>query len=406
MIVFLASRYAKSTENKCEWAFNIFTSWKTNRNERAIREPQLNISPIRTELVEMTTDEMCYAMIRFVLEVRKQNGEEYPSNTLYEMIIAIQLYLSIKGVDVKFLKDECFKPLSNTLDTRMKELAASGKRVPRRQAEIITIDEEEQMWKTGILGSSSPQQLLDTTLYMIGMHFALRAGQEHYQLRYPDCQISTMTHSDGRSFLRYTEDASKACQGGLKHRNLVPKTVDAFENLDNPDRCIVALFHKYVNLRPQSDADNALYLRALPKPRIDGDTEVWYSRKRIGINVLSKTVARLCDKAGVTGFKSNHSLRATAASRLYRSGMDEQQICETTGHRSVAVRNYKRTSDEQRADISNVLYNNTSTSKAKRSRSATSTVTSVTPGVLPAVASPDITQGAVPLNITVNVNLN
>ena len=105
-----------------------------------------------------------------------------------------------------------------------------------------------------------------------------------------------------------------------------------------------------------------------------------------------------CEKAGSTDFKSNHSLGSTAASRLYRSGMDEQQMCETTGHRYVAVRNHKRTSDYQRADISNLLYNtstynNTSKTKAKRSRSSTLTVTSVTHGVLPAVASPDTTQG-------------
>ena len=31
------------------------------------------------------------------------------------------------------------------LDTRMKELAASGKRIHRHQAEIINIDEEEQI---------------------------------------------------------------------------------------------------------------------------------------------------------------------------------------------------------------------------------------------------------------------
>ena len=40
-------------------------------------------------------------------------------------------------------------------------------------------------------------------------------------------------------------------------------------------------------------------------------------------------------------------MRATAATRLYAAGVDEQLIAEKTGHRSDAVRSYKRTSDEQ-----------------------------------------------------------
>jgi len=59
--------------------------------------------------------------------------------------------------------------------------------------------------------------------------------------------------------------------------------------------------------------------------------------------------------AGFEGFRSNHSLRASAASRLYQQGFDEQLICETTGHRSNAVRGYKRTTAAQKLDISNAI---------------------------------------------------
>ena len=36
--------------------------------------------------------------------------------------------------------------------------------------------------------------------------------------------------------------------------------------------------------------------------------------------------------AGISGFKTNHSLRAT---RLYQSGVGEQLVTERTGHRSI-----------------------------------------------------------------------
>ena len=65
---------------------------------------------------------------------------------------------------------------------------------------------------------------------------------------------------------------------------------------------------------------------------------------------------RLCEQAGIKGYKTNHSLRVTAATRLFQSGMDEQLIMERTGHRSTdGVRAYKRSSLQQQALVSRVL---------------------------------------------------
>ncbi len=56
------------------------------------------------------------------------------------------------------------------------------------------------------------------------------------------------------------------------------------------------------------------------------------------------------------GHHSNHSLRATSASRLYEAGVDEQLIQERTGHRSNAVRGYKRTSSKLQQQVTQTLY--------------------------------------------------
>ena len=39
---------------------------------------------------------------------------------------------------------------------------------------------------------------------------------------------------------------------------------------------------------------------------------------------------RLCEQGGLSGYRTNHSLRATAAARMYDEGVDEQLICEKT----------------------------------------------------------------------------
>ena len=159
-------------------------------------------------------------------------------------------------------------------------------------------------------------------------------------------------HPGERSFLRYTEDVSKNRPGGLKGRNIKPKVVLQHANLENPKRCFVRLFKLYMSLCPNNVPADAFYLR----PAIHPTATCWYSKQPLGHTKLSKTVARLCSSAGIQGHKTNHSLRATTTSRLYHSGVDEQLVMERTGHRSLeGVRSYKRTSDQQREALSDIL---------------------------------------------------
>ena len=63
----------------------------------------------------------------------------------------------------------------------------------------------------------------------------------------------------------------------------------------------------------------------------------------------------MCRAAGINGFKTNHSLRVSLATRLFQSGIDEQLIMAKTGHRSTdGVRQYKRVNDEQLEILSQV----------------------------------------------------
>ena len=73
---------------------------------------------------------------------------------------------------------------------------------------------------------------------------------------------------------------------------------------------------------------------------------------------MDKVIKNLCKKRGITGRRTNHSCRASTASRMYDQGCDEQLICEKTGHRSVAVRSYKRTFNCQLKDVTDILYGN------------------------------------------------
>jgi hypothetical protein len=156
----LFCRLAPSTEKKIKWAIDLFRGWQLQRNEKAIANPAMNISPIYVTLEEMTKDEINYSVSRFICEVKKMNGEEYPGETLHELVICIQLHFDLKGKPLKFLSDPHYLQVKNTLDSLMQDRAKAGLGLRRKQAEIITLQEEELLWQKDVFGSKTPPNYL------------------------------------------------------------------------------------------------------------------------------------------------------------------------------------------------------------------------------------------------------
>ncbi len=64
--------------------------------------------------------------------------------------------------------------------------------------------------------------------------------------------------------------------------------------------------------------------------------------------------------AGIAGKKTNHSLRATVASKLFAAGVPERIIQESTGHRSIeALCLYEHPTEKQHQAVSTVLASRT-----------------------------------------------
>ena len=335
----------KKTQSDTKYCIGMWNEWRYHR--------YMNYHDSIPEITVISWPELATLLSKFVLEVRKKNGDEFPPNTLLHIVSGLQRYLRLNGQpEIDFFKLPDFAGFRADLDAEMKRLQRSGLGSKRRQAEPLTIDEEELLWTKGLLGSNSPQTLVDTIFFMNGIYFALRSGAEHRQLRHDPCQIELFERSGERSYLKYTEDLSKNKPGGLKGRKMKPKVVLHHANEKDPGRCFVHLFKMYRRLCPKDQPKDAFYLQPLKNP----SPGCWFSNKPIGYNKLDGTVARLCKLAGIPGYRTNHSLRATTATRLYQAGVDEQLVMERTGHQSLeGVRSYKRTSTAQQESISDIL---------------------------------------------------
>ena len=61
----------------------------------------------------------------------------------------------------------------------MKQRVAAGIGISLKQAEVLSVTDEDYLWSLGYLGTSNPEQLLHTVVFSIGKGFALRASKEH-----------------------------------------------------------------------------------------------------------------------------------------------------------------------------------------------------------------------------------
>jgi len=122
-------------------------------------------------------------------------------------------------------------------------------------------------------------------------------------------------------------------------------------NLENPKKCFVLLYMLYNSHCLSDRPSNSFYLQPLKHP----SKELWYSTTPVGHTTLEKTVGRICKSAGMVGYYTNRSLRATSTTRMYQHDVDEQQIMERIGYRSTeAVQSYKRTSTHQQEKVSSI----------------------------------------------------
>ena len=87
----------------------------------------------------------------FILEVRKNNGKEFPPNTLHHISSGILRFIRSNGKpQLDIFKNKEFVQFRTVLDSDMKWLQAAGIGSTHRKAEPITLDEEKRLCPVSI----------------------------------------------------------------------------------------------------------------------------------------------------------------------------------------------------------------------------------------------------------------
>ena len=197
--------FSDETMKKITWVFNMYQDWMNYRNSLG------NLTKVTCDLSDVSTinvNSLSFGLCRFLTEVKKLDGSEFPPKTLYDMLMCVQFFLETVGFSWRLISDDEFKEVKFTLDNVMKQRTAQGIGISVHKADVLTVTDEDILWSLGLLGTHSPEVLLNTVMFTLGLSCSLCAGKEHYVLRSPgfDSQFTFMYDSEGKLYFRYVKD--------------------------------------------------------------------------------------------------------------------------------------------------------------------------------------------------------
>ena len=147
------------------WVVKMYTDWRNFKNcQKDLHDISCNLEDVKT----ITEDSLVFALCRFLTEVKKLDGSDFPGRTLYDILICVQFQLETQGIYWKLLNDERFAEVRYTLDNIMKLRTSQGVGITVKRAQVLTNFDEQLLWNLGLLGELNPTVLLNTVIYLIG----------------------------------------------------------------------------------------------------------------------------------------------------------------------------------------------------------------------------------------------
>lgn len=239
------SRVPANTRKQTMWCLAVWEDWIKARRSMPVLNEEFPI--VERDITEMDVDKMNFWLSKFVLEVRKTNGDCFYPSTMYNICCGLQRYLRDNGrPEISLWVDYSFKSFRDSLDGEMKRLTSLGVGAVKKQAEAFSREQEDLLWKKKLLGDHNGQTLLNTLVFLIGKFFSLRGGKEHRSLTVSQMRVEE-AKGDLPAKICYASYSEKNFHGGLKHRKLRPKVIEHFSNTVNPERCLVRLFKLYMS---------------------------------------------------------------------------------------------------------------------------------------------------------------
>ncbi len=329
----------QNTKRKTELDVNLIHSYIANEAGGHVNRPP--------KMEELSPSQLDTYLSKFLLAVRKKNGEEYEPTTLRGFISSVERYLKKHRYCESVVTGQSFSRTRETLRSKQKQLKRDGKGNKPFEAERLR---------------------------------GLRGGKEQRDLKWGDVLLKKDT--EGKEYLEYNTERQTKTQTGenpMNRRSVKPRM---YENLSaGPERNPVFLYKLYKAKRPESYMDNNapfyLGVNHSNASKADLPTLKWFKPQPMGVNKLNSLMKDCAQLAGIGKDKriTNHSARKTLVQKLQDNNIPPTQIVQITGHKNLqSVNNYSSLREQQQQDISSILSSVPNVSNARSSLSSQETI--------------------------------
>lgn len=200
---------SKNTRKNTNWSLSTCLEWRKYRMEIT--------GAFIPDLEKITNEtEMNNLMTRFVLEVRRKDGNTYPPRSLYQLCVGLLRHLRENGNPLNFLdeKNICFQGFRQALSAKMSELTSQGIGIVKRQAEPLSENDEKCLWEKNILGNSTSKSMLYSVFFYNCKLFGLRGVDEHRNLAINQFELHDENDND-RPLIIFKGRTNKTCKGKI-----------------------------------------------------------------------------------------------------------------------------------------------------------------------------------------------
>ena len=351
----MASRFAdiNSVEQFIEDQENENTRKKTQQNV-ALLEEFLTLRNESRLIEEIAPKELNAYIAEFIITVRKKDGnEDYEPSSLRSLMASFERYLKKKNYGFSIMKDAEFEQARKALQSKQKDLKQKGKGNKPNASVALTEEEIKLLYDKQLLGTSTPEALLNTIWFNNTIHFGLRGCKEHRNMCWGDVQLRQTTN--GEEFLEYSERQTKTRTGENPRdvRQIKPKMFSVPGSEKDP----VAAYQLYAKKRPteMNDSDAPFYL-AINNCTKQESSKPWFKKPAVGQNKLNSLMRKMAEKAGLGPNVTNHSGRKTMIQALTNNDIPATDIIQLSGHKNLqSVTNYSVVPEKQQVKMSHTL---------------------------------------------------
>ena len=196
----------KKAKEKTQWAVRNFNSWRQWHSQQVPNEP------VPEDLLESNDPTLLNKWLSlYVLETRRMDGKRFPSTSLDCLLAGLLRHMREKNpLASNFLDDNDphYAGLRGTRDTVARQLRTDGVGACVKHAEVLSKEEEQLLWDSGVMGVDNPRALANAVFFANGKNLCLRGSREQYQLK-----LSQFRFED--DYVEYTENG-KIVQEAIK----------------------------------------------------------------------------------------------------------------------------------------------------------------------------------------------